>query len=159
MTDRRRIARADVPTTGGRKYDVIIEGEEGGGVRATQRIIDHMPHDEYHRRGWITAPQHQAADAMHKDFCIAGLQPLRCQDWVKLDRSDGEMADGVMDARRRFMGALKHLEPLGASLIWRVCGEGETAPEAGRRYGKNRKYSMERLREALQVIAEFKNLA
>ena len=159
---RRRVLREAVSHYGGKvEYDLVVEGDDTqkGKVIARQRIRDHMPHDRMFRRDELSAVQHQAAEAFLKDFTLACMEPLRAHKMHYEERGHAEISDIREDAKRRVRQCLRALEPLGASIVYRICGEGLNAKETGLIYAIPARFVTVRLREALDTVAKVRGIS
>ncbi len=150
-----RVIYLDLP--GNRRARIAPETEEGrGGSSKTvsvARVDGQMPHDRMFRRQEIDRRQYAAAERMHSLYVRGGLVPVRAQAYEIIDNNTPEDAESTYRAREQYLRDLQHLDPRGASIVHRVCGEGITCREWAAERGVSRSYATERLREALSDLA------
>ncbi len=160
MTDRRRVAQANQKHNAGQiTADVIVEADEAtGGQVKRVRIQGQNPHDRYRDQGLIDSDQHAAADAMLKDYDLAGLETLRGQSWSREDQSIAEMSDVRIDAKARLLHSLAACEPVGASVVLKICCEGQTARDVAAALGLPKQFVIPRLTESLDTIGALRGL-
>lgn len=119
------------------QHDPLGEGEsaveciaEGGAPGATHRTRDTL--DLLKSRGTISDQQLNAGRRFESDFRLAQLDRLKAIPLIRLPGGPGELADGVIDARRRIGEAMAVLgwgdSALGAA-AWNILGLGMSLVE------------------------------
>ena len=69
-----------------------------------------------------------------------------------------DLTDGQLDAMRRINKVLRAMSRRSGSMVLTICGAGQSAADYERALKWKKGYGLERLREALNELAEHKGL-
>ena len=112
--------------------------------RATQRTVtinlSESPLSWLHARGHLSNRQMLAGETLRGDYETAALGPHVTMSWENIPRSRQKRSapsglhrtERMMQAKRRFDGALSALGPDLSDIAWRVICVGESVPAAER---------------------------
>ena len=121
--------------------------------------VRECPITYYHHRGWIDEAQHDAGMIFRDCFEQAAIGQ-KAIDWEaiygsnKKDDLKPRQAEAMHELRRM----LRSTNKVGRALLLSVCGEGRSVSEFEKAAGWRDRYGIERLREALDDVAECRGL-
>lgn len=117
------------------------------------------PLEWYFHRRLLTQPMYEAGCLFRRDFEIASVGRVTAVDWDRVFGSgQRDLTDGQLDAMRRISKALRAMSRRSGSMALTICGAGLSAADYERAMKWKKGYGLERLREALNELAEHKGL-
>ena len=117
------------------------------------------PLEWYFHRRLLTQPMYEAGCLFRRDFEIASVGQLTAVDWdLVFVSGQSDLTDVRLDAVRRINKAMRALSRRSAAMELIICGAGLFAANYERAMKWKKGYGLERLREALNELAEHKGL-
>ena len=117
------------------------------------------PLEWYFHRRLLTQPMYEAGCLFRRDFEIASVGRVTAVDWDRVFGSgQRDLSDVQLDAMRRINKALRAMSRRSGSMVLTICGAGLSAADYERALKWKKGYGLERLREALNELAEHKGL-
>ncbi len=138
------------------KY-ILKSARTGRATVATN--VRECPITYYHHRKWIDEAQHDAGMIFRDTFELAAIG-TKAIDWDavygvgKKEDLKPKQAEAMHELKRM----LRSTNKVGRALLISVCGEGRPVTEFEKAAGWRERFGMERLREALDDIAECRGL-
>lgn len=136
----------------------ILKSARTGRQTIAVNVREH-PITYYFHRGWIDEHQHEAGE-IFRDLWEGSLIGNRAIDWETVygvkpkEDLKPRQAESLHELRR----VLRHTNKIGRSLLISVCGVGEPITQFEKAAGWRPRYGIERLREALDDVAECRGL-
>jgi hypothetical protein len=128
--------------------------------RATVALnVRESPITYYYTRGWIDGHQRDAGE-IFRDVWEAALIGNKAINWETIygvsakEDLKPKQAEAMHELRR----ILRHTNKVGRALLISVCGEGRAVTEFEEEAGWRKRHGIERLREALDDVAECRGL-
>ena len=117
------------------------------------------PLEWYFHRRLLTQPMYESGCMFRRDFEIASVGRVTAVDWdLVFGSGQRDLTDVQLDAMRRINKAMRALSRRSAAMVLRICGAGLSAADYERAMKWKKGYGLERLREALNELAEHKGL-
>ena len=117
------------------------------------------PLEWYFHRRRMTQPMYEAGCLFRRDFEIASVGQVTAVDWdLVFVSGQSDLTDVRLDAVRRINKAMRALSRRSAAMELIICGAGLFAANYKRAMKWKKGYGLERLREALNELAEHKGL-
>ena len=108
----------------------------------------------FHRR-----PMYESGCMFRRDFENASVGRVTVVDWDRVFGSgQRDLTDVQLDSMRRINKAMLALSRRSAAMVFTICGAGLSAADYERAMKWKKGYGLERLREALNELAEQKGL-
>ena len=117
------------------------------------------PLEWYFHRRLLTQPMYESGCMFRRDFEIASVGRVTAVDWdLVFGSGQRDLTDVQLDAMRRINKAMRSLSHRSAAMVLTICGAGLSAADYERAMKWKKGYGLERLREALNELAEHKGL-
>ena len=136
----------------------ILRDAKSGHATVAVNIKEH-PITYYHNRGWIDDTQLDAGN-IFRDVWEAAMIGTRAIDWETVYgvSSKEDLKPAQAEALHEMRRILRSTSKIGRALLIAVCGEGRAVTEFEKAAGWRERYGIERLREALDDVAECRGL-
>lgn len=141
--------------------EIELTLDHSGGQRARVRTVSVI--DELHSRKQLNDTQHRAGEKLYHDWYfgvasrdnvgVAAYEPRASQN--NGGHKQVEYSDRRMDCWQSYHCAMAQLEGLGRHFVEGVCCYEFTTKSLEDKMALPRQYSIARLREALDTLAEF----
>jgi hypothetical protein len=128
--------------------------------RATVAVnVRESPIAYYFSRGWIDEYQRDAGE-IFRDLWEGSLIGTRAINWESVygARAKEGLKPQQAEALHELKRVLRHTNKVGRALLISVCGEGRAVTEFEEEAGWRKRHGIERLREALDDVAECRGL-
>jgi hypothetical protein len=128
--------------------------------RATVAVnIRESPITYYHSRGWLDEHQRDAGE-IFRDLWEAALIGNRAINWENVYgvSAKEDLTPRQAEAMHELRRIMRETNRIGRALLIAVCGEGKHVAEFEKQAGWRQRYGIERLREALDDVAESRGL-
>ena len=107
----------------------------------------------------LTQPMYESGCMFRRDFEIASVDRVTAVDWdLVFGSGQRDLTDVQLDAMRRINKAMRSLSRRSAAMVLTIYGAGLSAADYERAMKWKKGYGLERLREALNELAEHKGL-
>ena len=121
--------------------------------------VKESPITYYFHRGWIDEHQRDAGE-IFRDLWEGSLIGNKAIDWETIYgvRPKEDLKPRQAESLHELKRILRSTNKIGRSLLIAVCGEGRAVTEFEKDAGWRPRYGIERLREALDDVAESRGL-
>ena len=113
----------------------------------------------YFHKGWIDETQRDAGE-IFRDVWEGAQIGVRAINWdtVYGVSAKEDLKPAQAEAMHELRRILRHTKKVGRAILIAVCGEGRAVKDFERQAGWRDRYGIERLREALDDVAECRGL-
>lgn len=138
------------------KY-ILKSARTGRATVATN--VRECPITYYRHRNWINEAQHDAGMIFRDTFELAAIGQ-KAIDWESVYgiASQTDLKPKQAEAMHELKRILRSTNKVGRALLIAVCGEGTSVTDFEKAAGWRPRYGIERLREALDDVAECRGL-
>ena len=136
---------------------ILRSAKEG---RATVALnLKESPIAYYHNRGWIDEHQRDAGE-IFRDVWEGAAIGNKAINWETVygEHAKEDLKPRQAECMHELRRILRATSKVGRALLIAVCGEGRSVTEFERAAGWRARYGIERLREALDDVAECRGL-